>query len=83
MARPARSLAEGRSIPAHPDDVREGLREATDRRAHAERDRAEAMADTQAWVVAGEETGVTKTEMARITGLSRETIHQMLRAGRA
>lgn len=79
----ARSLAEGRSIPAHPDDVREGLREATERRGQAERDRAGAMADTLAWVVAGDETGVSKTEMARLTGLSRETIHQMLRVGRA
>ncbi len=79
----ARSIAEGRSIPAHPDDVREGLREATQRRCQAERDRADAMLDLAAWVIAGAEAGVSKTEMAATTGLSRETIHQIIRAAPA
>lgn len=38
------------------------------------------MADTRAWVLAGAEAGVSRTEMAALTGLSRQTIHELLRA---
>lgn len=74
----ARSLREGRRIPAHPDDVREGLREATERRCAAEKTRADAMLDIAAWVIAGYEAEVTIAEMSRITGLTRQTIYDIL-----
>jgi predicted transcriptional regulator len=79
MAVPARSLREGRDIPAHPDDVREGLREATQRRCDAERTRAEAMADTAAWLVAGEEAQLSVSELARLSDLTRRTVYALLR----
>lgn len=79
----ARSMSEGRRIPAHPDDVREGLREATERRCAAEKARADAMLDIAAWIVAGYETDgmegpVTIAEMSRLTGLTRQTIYDIL-----
>lgn len=52
----ARSIAEGRRSPAHPDDVRDGLREAGERRRDAlarweaaDRERAAVMLDLAAW----------------------------------
>jgi predicted transcriptional regulator len=79
MAVPARSLREGRNIPAHPDDVRQGLREARQRRSDAERARAEAMADTAAWLIAGDETQLSVSELARLSGLTRRTVYALLR----
>lgn len=68
----------GGDVPAHPEDVREGLTETKRRRAAAERDRAEAMADTREWLAAGHEAGLTVTELAALAGLTRRTVYTVL-----
>jgi hypothetical protein len=73
----ARSMREGRAIPAHPDDVREGLREAAQRKSDAELARADAMLDIGAWLLAGEESGLTVTELARLAGVTRQTVYDV------
>ncbi|MDQ2709405.1 MAG: hypothetical protein M3Z25_18045 [Actinomycetota bacterium] len=81
----ARSMAEGLRHPPHPEDVREGLREAAERRAEAmariteaDRDRAGAMLDISAVAVGGREAGLTVTEMAEIARLNRVQLSRLM-----
>lgn len=77
-----RSMAEGRRIPAHPDDVREGLREAAARLNDARRAQQDALHDVQAWLIAANEisTGgdLTFSEAIELSGVSRRTAYQMI-----
>lgn len=75
----ARSMAEGRRIPAHPDDVRAGLSEAGQRLEAARLATEDALADIAAWLVAGREIEIDIAEMARLATISRPTVYKMLR----
>lgn len=90
-----RSLHEGRSIPAHPDSVRMGLSEARELREQAERnrkaaleeaarwgsERAGAMLDLGAWLIAGHELRdqIPFREFIELAGLSSRTAYALMR----
>lgn len=63
----------------HPDDLRATLADAGQRRADAERARAEAMHDIASTVAAAVDAGITIVEIAQLTGLTRPTIYAMMR----
>lgn len=58
------------------DELRVALGEAGDRRARAERDRAEAMVDIARLGALARTHGVEVTEIARLTGVTRPTIYK-------
>lgn len=60
------------------DEARAALGEAGERRSEAERLRAAAMLDTETWVRRGRDAGLSISEMARITGLTRVSIYALL-----
>ena len=62
----------------HPDDARATLTEVGERRSYHERGRAEVMLDTRDAVADGIEAGLTITEIAALTGLTRPTIYKLL-----
>lgn len=59
------------------DDARTGLREAGVRRAAAKRDRAEAMRDIADWAQRGLAAGLPVAEMARLAGVTRQTVYTL------
>lgn len=59
------------------EDVRVGLAEAGRRRADAERARAEAMADLTRWLRRGRGAGLPVTELARLAGVTRQTVYDL------
>lgn len=66
-----------RQIAYHPDDCREGLREAAERRTEAVRAAQEARIDLADWCVRAK--GVLPvTEIAETIGTSRETVYQLI-----
>jgi hypothetical protein len=76
-------LRAGRNLPPHPDDVREGLREAAERRSLARRDEQDALLDIGDWLVAAQEIDVsgdlTFSEAIRVAGVSRRTAYALVR----
>ena len=61
-----------------PGHCREGLTEAGTRRALAERLRAEAMLDLSGWIKAAAGVGMDKSEVARLAGVTRQTVYSAL-----
>lgn len=62
-------------VPLHPDSIERGLQEAWARRELAERLRADAMAELDAWVRAALDAGWEVTRIAELGGISRQTIY--------
>jgi predicted HTH domain antitoxin len=78
-----RSLHEGRRIPAHPDDVRQGLQDAAERRSEARRAEQDALLDLATWLVAAYEVDngdLSFSEAIKLAGVSRRTAYEMLRS---
>lgn len=63
---------------ASPDSCRKGLREASARRALADRLRDEAISDLADWSRASRKQGLTVTEIAEIIGVTRPTVYALL-----
>lgn len=63
----------------HPDDCRAALERICERRAAGERIRAEAMADLAVWIPAALAAGLTVSEVARLAGVTRQTVYDTLR----
>lgn len=61
-----------------PEHCRDGLAEAGTRRALAERLRAEAMLDLSDWIRAAVDAGLDKSEIARLAGVTRQTVYSTL-----
>lgn len=74
-------MREGRTIPAHPDDVTAALTEAGERLATARLGEQDALADIGAWLIAGQEVGLPIAHMARLAGITRPTAYKMLGEG--
>jgi len=62
-------------VPLHPESIERGLQEAWARRELAERLRADAMAELDAWVRAALDAGWDVTRVAALGGISRQTIY--------
>lgn len=58
--------------------VRDGLAAAGQRRAAAERERAEAMSDLTEWIRAAVGAGMEKSDIARLGRVSRQTVYAAL-----
>jgi DNA-binding phage protein len=65
--------------PIHPDNARQGIAEAAERRAQADMDKADATLDLGRWVRAARDTGIGVTEIAQLAGVSRQAVYDVLR----
>ena len=66
------------AAPIHPDDARQGITEAAERRAQADLDRADATLDLGRWIRAARDAGIGVTEIARLAGVSRRAVYDVL-----
>lgn len=61
-----------------PDDIRQGIQQAAERRKQAERERREATEDLRAWLLRARETNISHSEAAQLAGLSRNGAYDLL-----
>jgi hypothetical protein len=69
-------------VPVHPESVVGALDGIRQRREAGESIRAEAMVDLAAWLPAARDAGLAITEIARLSGVSRQTVYALSRAAR-
>lgn len=62
-------------VPLHPESIEDGLALAGAQRLLAERLRADAIADLDAWIEAAIDAGMPIAQIARHASISRETIY--------
>lgn len=68
--------------PVHPESVIGALDGIRQRREAADRIRVDAMSDLAAWLDAARYTGLSVTDIARLSGVSRQTVYALSRAAR-
>jgi len=61
------------------DDARQRLRDAAERRNAAKAEWDQATADLARWIAAARDAGVPITEVARLAGISRQAVYDVLR----
>jgi len=76
---PPSSLPDPGGTVVEPDTIRQELQWCSDRRAAGERIRAEAMHDLAGWLQHGKRAGLDIKEMARLAGVTRQTVYALLR----